>query len=122
MRGLYSVIWILILDSDYGYKPPKSISPVVMGQGHGPGLSVCFYSLSVCYEACLLGGLGLVILPIRLIVQETSPPLCLVCVVITSCQELYRLVGGFLTDSAFSHLFLYVPMTFTTNHPVVGSV
>ena len=62
MRGLYSVIWITILDTDYGYRPPKSISPVVMGHGCGPSLSVCLYGLSVCYAACLLGSLGLVIL------------------------------------------------------------
>ena len=43
------------MDSDYGYRPPKSISLVVMGREHGPGLSVCLYCLSVCDAACLLG-------------------------------------------------------------------
>ena len=79
MRGLYSVI-LLILDPDYGYRPPKSISLVVMGRGRGPGLSVCLYRLSVW-------GLGFVVLLLRLIVQKTSPTLRLDGVVIMSCLE-----------------------------------
>ena len=39
--GLYSVIWILFLDSDYTYRPTKTISPVGKGREHAPGLSVC---------------------------------------------------------------------------------
>ena len=54
-RGLYSVIWIPILDPDYRYRPTKAISPVVKGREHAPGLSVCLYGLSVCDPACLLG-------------------------------------------------------------------
>ena len=54
-EGLYSVIWIPILDPDYRYQPTKTISPVVKGGEHAPGLSVCLYGLSVCDPACLLG-------------------------------------------------------------------
>ena len=57
--GLYSVIWIPILDPNYRYRPTKTISPVGKGQEHAPGLSVSLYSLYVCDAACLLGILGL---------------------------------------------------------------
>ena len=57
--GLYSVIWIPILDPDYRYRPKKTISPVVKGREHAPSLSVCLYGLSVCDAACLLGVYGL---------------------------------------------------------------
>ena len=53
--GLYSVIWITILDSDYRYRPQKTISPVGKGREHAPGLSVSLHGLSVCDAACLLG-------------------------------------------------------------------
>ena len=119
MRGLYSVIWIPILDPDYEYRPQKSISLVMMGCGRGPGLSVCLYSLSVYDAACLL---GLVILLLRLIMQKTSPTLHLVGVVITDCREVYRLVRVFLTNSAFLCLSFYIPTSFTTDPTVVGSV
>ena len=39
-----------------------------------------------------------------------------------SCQEVYRLVGGFLTNYVFLRLFFYVSMTFTTDPTVVGSI
>ena len=54
-EGLYSMIWITILDPDYRYRPSKTISPVGKGREHVPGLSVCLYGLSVSYPACLLG-------------------------------------------------------------------
>ena len=53
--GLYSVMWIPILDPDYRYRPTKIISPVGKGREHVLGLSVCLYGLSVCDAACLLG-------------------------------------------------------------------
>ena len=53
--GLYSVIWILILDPDYRYQLKKTISPVGKGWEHAPGLSVCLYGLSACDPDCLLG-------------------------------------------------------------------
>ena len=56
--SLYSVMRILILDPDYGYQHPKSISLAVIGRECGPSLSVCFYSLSVCQPAGLLGVWG----------------------------------------------------------------
>ena len=60
--GLYSVIWIQILDPDYRYRPTKSISPVSKGREHTPSLSVCLYGLSV-------RTLGLVIELLRLAVH-----------------------------------------------------
>ena len=42
--------------------------------------------------------------------------------VITTCLELYRPVGDFITDSAFSRAFSHDPTTFATNPMVVGSV
>ena len=84
--GLYSVIWIPFLDPDYGNRPPKLISLVVMGHGRGSSLSVW--------------GLELVVLLLRLIIQKTSPTLWLVSVVITSYQEVYCLVGDFLQWSS----------------------
>ena len=53
--GLYSGIWIMILDYNSGYQPTKTIGPVGKGREHFPGLSVCLYDFSVCYPACLLG-------------------------------------------------------------------
>ena len=49
------MISIPILDPDSRYQPTKTISPVVKGWEHVPGLSVCLYGLSVCDPACLLG-------------------------------------------------------------------
>ena len=43
--GLYSVIWILILDHDYRYRPTKTISPVRKGWKRVPGMFV--------FTACL---------------------------------------------------------------------
>ena len=90
-----------------------------MGRGHGLGLSVYLYVLSDCDVACLLGGLGLVVLLVQLIVQKTSPTRQLVSVVIMSCREVYRLVRGFLTHYAFFVPFFYVSTTFTTDPRVV---
>ena len=55
VMGVYIVrygsrFWILTIETD----PQKSISPVVMGHGRDPGLSVCLYGLPVCGAACLL--------------------------------------------------------------------
>ena len=58
-EGLYSMIWIPILDPNYRCQPTKSINPVGMGREHPPGLSVCFYGLSVCDAVCQLGVKGL---------------------------------------------------------------
>ena len=49
-EGLYIVAWISILNPDYGYQPPKSISLVVMGREHGPGLAVCLLLLRLTVQ------------------------------------------------------------------------
>ena len=59
-----------------------------------------------------VSGLGLVIQLLRLTMQKMSPTLRLVGLVLTSCREVYHLVGGFLTNYA----------TFTTDLRVVGLV
>ena len=61
VMGLFSVIWILILDPDYIYQPTTTISHVGKGREHAPSLSVSLYGLSVCDPAHLLGGLWLVV-------------------------------------------------------------
>ena len=45
--GLYSVIWIPILDSHYRCRPTKIIGSVDKGQECGPGLSVRVLELVV---------------------------------------------------------------------------
>ena len=91
MWGIYIVI--LIQNPDYGYQPLKSISLIVMGRDGGPGISVCLYSMSV-------RDLVLVMQPLQMTLQRTAPTL--VSIVLTSRWAVYRLVEGFLTDSAVS--------------------
>ena len=51
-RGLYSVIWIPILDPDYRYLPTKSISPVGKGREHALRLSVFMARLFMIQLVC----------------------------------------------------------------------
>ena len=67
---------------------------------------ICLSLQLVCLQCDMsVKGLGLVVLPSRLCVHKTSLTLHLVCILNTSCREVYHLVGGFLTDSACSCLF-----------------
>ena len=54
--------------------------------------------------------------------QKTSPTLRLVGKVITACLYLYRPVGDFITDPAFSQAFSHDSTTSATNPRVIGLV
>ena len=111
------MIWILILDHESRYGPTKTISPVVKGREHTPGLSVftacrfvirlfC-YGFRACHRSSTTGR-----------AKKVPDP--------TACRDVHYdlslTVGDFIINSSFSLLFFYDPMTFATEPRVVGSV